>query len=811
MHAQSQDQAKNHQTWETPKVLSLGDWLQSLWDALEMRGDVTQLLLTPTQAVFQWETLIRASERGERLLKSFDTAKTAYRAWELVHQWCLEKDFRAACENVDHETFVMWADQYAAWLEQNQFIDQPSLPSHILQSVQALLPSHTQITLYAFDSITPQFRQFFKTLDRQGIQTETVNPPLITPGSCERRAFSDSFVEAQACALWAKTQMEQGQKNIAIIVPNLPERRSALERVLQETIDVALGMMPVDPYCDWLNFSAAKPLIQYPLIQDALLFLQLSLPPVAKSVAMRALLSPFSTGYFEAVSERAAQIAALKSSAKQTLNDLFPLEILQSKSQSYCSLAEWAGYFRDILDTLGWPGDRGLNSIEHQVVKRFEDLLAEFGQVGTVLSAVGLAEALRCLHQLISNTPFQPESKSPRVQVLGTLEASGLYFDTAWILGLHRDAWPEFSHTNPFIAQTLQRQHQFPHASPEHEMIYAQQVTERLKHCATDIIFSYPLKEADRALAPSPLIADLPMQLGQASRQRIEQIFTSQANTLEYWQDNTAPALEGPLRGGSQLLQWQAECPFKAFAQTRLDAVVTDWERAWLEPFEKGIILHALLEALWRSLHDQAQLNALTAFDRDNLLQGLIDKILPKFLRKGLSDIYITIEKTRLRQLLQDYCALEKSRPYFSVVATEWSGEYVLDKTTIRLRLDRIDRDQDGHLWVVDYKTGDFKLNRIYDERLEAVQLPLYYLAMSQSWEQPYGVMVMQLDLKSSKIQSVSEECASLQSQWEAGIEALVHEYREGIARVSPNRGDETCRYCDLATFCRRGLHHDVK
>ena len=35
--------------------------------------------------------------------------------------------------------------------------------------------------------------------------------------------------------------MAKGHKNIAIIVPNLPERRAELERILQETVDPPWG------------------------------------------------------------------------------------------------------------------------------------------------------------------------------------------------------------------------------------------------------------------------------------------------------------------------------------------------------------------------------------------------------------------------------------------------------------------------------------------------------------------------------------------------------------------------------------------
>jgi len=55
-------------------------------------------------------------------------------------------------------------------------------------------------------------------------------------------------------------------------------------------------------------------------------------------------------------------------------------------------------------------------------------------------------------------------------------------------------------------------------------------------------------------------------------------------------------------RGGSALFKNQAACPFRAFAAHRLDAYPLDEPVAGLDAAERGSILHAALEFIWREL-----------------------------------------------------------------------------------------------------------------------------------------------------------------------------------------------------------------
>lgn len=804
-------------------MMALGDWLHQLWEQAEMRGQITQRLLTPAQALYQWEKIISASAEGERLLKAYDTAKTAATAWGLIHQWCLIDDYQAAAENVDHETFAAWANSYQDWCNTHQCIDEAQLISALCPIIETGVFPYAEIQFLAFERLPPQLQQLCDTFASQGVTIQHNDPVSIKPDTCVKTAYEDAETEAQACAHWAKAQMQAGKKNIAVIVPNLPERRTALETCFQSTVDWTTDITPDPPQCEWLNFSAAIPLGQYPLIQEALLLIQLGLKDGTPRQWITALNSPLTQGYFSDLEARDQACAQLKQGDKPHIPLIDAVKSCQQRVPKEARLSEWIVWYRTALETWGWPGERVLNSTEHQVMKRWQALLEELTTVALVDEKSHFGTAFRVLQNAVNNLPFQPERRHAAIQVLGTLEASGQTFDAAWVLGLHRDVWPEHQHPNPFIAQSLQRQLKMPHACPTHELQYATQVLERFKQCAKEIVFSYPQKEKGRDLLESPLIGSIPFETIETAPQGADNGWPVRDIALEHWSDDTGPIITENLSCGTQVLALQAACPFKAFAETRLDAVTTPWQTPGLDPAQKGILMHALLEALWLDLKDQATLRALSNETRTEMLQALIEKTFPKAWSDMLSPLYVTVEKQRLLEILQAHCQFELQRSVFQVVATEWSGSYQLEHCRVRIRIDRVDRDANNRLLLIDYKTGAFQLNRLWEDRLESVQLPIYYLSLAQKQKFPQALMVVQLDLKEITACGVCDEDSGIEdltptdkplaehgADWQQKLQVLVDEYRAGDAAVRPNRGEMTCQYCDLSALCRKGVSNHV-
>ncbi len=73
------------------------------------------------------------------------------------------------------------------------------------------------------------------------------------------------------------------------------------------------------------------------------------------------------------------------------------------------------------------------------------------------------------------------------------------------------------------------------------------------------------------------------------------------------------------IRGGSSILQAQANCPFRAFASQRLQLEPLGATRAGLSPADRGSILHNALYALWGELENSDKLQEILDSIKDDL------------------------------------------------------------------------------------------------------------------------------------------------------------------------------------------------
>ena len=142
--------------------------------------------------------------------------------------------------------------------------------------------------------------------------------------------------------------------------------------------------------------------------------------------------------------------------------------------------SEWSRDFSELLEALGWPGDRTLSSREYQVVEKWHGLLSSLATLDAALPPISFAQALSRLQEIAAALPFQVENEGAPIQIMGLLEASGLRFDHLWIMGLHDEALPAAANPNPFLPISMQREHQLPHSSAERELEFAVKLMDRL-------------------------------------------------------------------------------------------------------------------------------------------------------------------------------------------------------------------------------------------------------------------------------------------------------------------------------------------
>src|SRR5205823_4085616 len=564
---------KGLSVWEAPDILPFGAFVERLWeDALYSElGDKLPLLLTPQQELLLWEQILE----GNDLLILPQAAAQCRDAWGLLHQWRVG----AARGNEDHSAFSEWAKQYEK--ETLGDVDAARLPD-LVAGLLDKLKTPKLLVAYAFDLVPPQTAEFLRHFEFVEVKPEVVQ------GSSSRTSFASAKEELECAAKWARARLEEGRARIGVVVPRLETRRKEVVRVFSRVMRPGHHLPGAQKAPLPFNVSLGEPLSSYALVDAALGLLELSFHSVEFERASKLLRSPFLAGAESEMARRATLDVRLRRKLEATvaLPKLIafaePCPLLRQALEKVFALAgdagekspsEWARRFSALLEAAGFPGERSLDSEEFQARAKWHEVLGEFARLDRISKNLSLRKALSILEQICADTLFQPESADAPIQVLGVLESAGLRFDCLWVSGLTDEAWPLAARPNPFIPVALQKRAGIPQAAAETSVALDRRRTDEWLGAAPEVIVSFPAKEGDRDLAPSPLIAGIPegtLELPDYPRYR-DLIFKKK--NLVNTEDPNGPAVPpGPVRGGRRVLADQAACPFRAFARWRLAA-----------------------------------------------------------------------------------------------------------------------------------------------------------------------------------------------------------------------------------------------
>jgi len=828
-----QQVAAGRTVWETADILPYPAFVERLYDdALYSEAGVgLPLLLTPDQVQSLWEEVVRRSPVGGSLLAVPETAARAAEAWALAHAWRLLDELGRAPLDDDSAAFADWARAYSARTNRDRVTDRARLPAVVTSTFDnALVKTPKLLGAYGFDVATPQQHAFLKDLAASGVQLASCGPAR-GAGAAVRVAALDERDEMLRAARWARARLEaNGRARIAIVVPDIAARKSALRRALAQTMDPG-RTATVLPF----NISLGDPLAGYPLVAHALAALALGGREIEFERASGLIRSPFFAGGESELQQRARLDAKLRRRAEP----LIKLDRLVEMADAAPALArtlaayaefrkqrlfttrapgDWARAFSEALSLLGFPGERTLDSAEYQVLKKWHEVVARFAALDRVVAKLGFDEALTRLGRMASETLFQPETPEVPVQVLGLIEAAGMTFDHLWVMGLSDEAWPAPAHLNPFIPVRLQRAAGVPNASPAAALERARALTTEWLGCAGEVVLSYPRRDGERDLAPSPLITavnegDLKLPEYPTWRDAIHR-----DARIERMHDSRAPALPPTeaAHGGASVIKDQAACAFRAFAVHRLRAEGIGSPHTGLDAIERGTLVHRVLASVWERLERKDALDAIDGAELEALLAGAADDAIGRKRRDRpttLGGRFAAIERNRLVRLARAWLDHERGRSGFTVLATEGQRAAGLGTLKLSLRLDRIDQLASGERVVIDYKTGRAAVPSMLGERPDEPQLPLYLTVAEPDAAAVAFAQVRAGDMRfvglgraagllpGTKTPPVSWD--EQRAEWRAELERLAGEFAAGNAEVDPKRPAHTCRLCDLQPLCR--------
>lgn len=827
--------------WLPPRIMSFAAWLGELRDDYFLTGGDGRVPLTSQQALWLWQSLIDR----EVFIGDPEVASLAERAWRLIHEHALDPPERwpELLLSEDARAFCGWAAGYRAECDRRGVVDEWAFAGELPGLIASgQVPAPQALELAGFDlPMTPLQVRIVQALETAGcaVSTRPATRPLQATGTApvELTRYHLPDDELRGAAGWARSLVESGSaRSVAVVVPDLAGRLERVESIFREVFDPpAFALHPGG--VEAFHVSLGRPLADWPLVTDALAFLDLDAQRLNQPQAHRLLRSPFLAGWQEEALGRSLAMAGLTARApfEVTVNELrWVIEeaggvALEEALQRWQSLrdgspqrawpSQWAGRFQQELTSLGFGAGRPLNSREFQVLNRWHDLLEDLCALDLVAAGPwSRRHALRQLAERAKATVFRERNPGVPVEILGVEEALGSRFDAVWITTLDSTLWPGAPVREPLIPAAVQAS--VPRSSTDGCLARAQLELDVLCASAPMVRGSFARGAEDAALEITGLLRQLPV--GEAPAP----VSYCAARLAEPFEDASAPPRSpGPVGGGTGVLRDQSACPFRAFARWRLGAIDLSPPRPGLDAADRGSVVHRALERFWEDLDGLA---ALQALDHDALGQRIaaaasaaVEELVARH-RAILAPAARRLEAQRVGRALTRWLELEARRARFAVEDRESEVTMTFEGLELDGKIDRLDRLPDGRVMLIDYKTGRASRSAwLPGARIVDPQLPAYAVSMPSA---PAAIAFARIRPDDMRFEGLADgdtgtpgvvpladarhgyreldSWQELLSAWRGHLDALALDFMAGHARVDPRDAD-ACATCHLHALCR--------
>ena len=853
-HFDQQQQARGLQAWEPPNLLTWAEWTKSLWSTLLLQGDDDRILLNRLQEEALWTRIIADSSESPipSPAGARDLAQLARSALQLAAAHEALPRLASSADSHEARTFVVWHRNFAHFCATNRLLPPALLESALAEHLRAHhLALPTTIHLAGFEDPTPAQLSLLHTLEAAGC-TPTRHL-LHTETTRQRTRGTVRAEDPRAQLRWAAQFLQQhfrdnpGTLGAAIILPDPAADRPALEALLREHLAPELEPIFADLSSTPWHFSTGLTLASLPFLQHTLLLLRWLTEDLPLASVGTLLLSPFLTHAddfetrtrFESHLRRHADPFLPEISLRKTLDladrarsrndpgphltawrDLHRFTSEPRRLSSTATYADWTETIRRVLRLAGWPGPRTLSPAEFRATEAWDSLLDLLATLDLHGERVSFPEVLALIAREAATLPAPDTLTSVPVEVLRLPETKGCLFDLVLLLHATDSHLPQPEQPHPLLSWRLQQSLNLPGSNPALAHQGSRRALLSLSDRSTDLLLLSPAADEAGPLRPTPLAAELGFTPAATSLFPASQA-SLQIEPETLTDDAALPPLPSPMvSSGARVLELQAACGFRAFADLRLHASVPEKKTLGLDPRRSGNVLHRALELFWREVETQQALRALGHDGRRTCIQRCVTQALQGVAAQSDLDDpwaqnYLRVLEQRLATLLGHWLDHEMARADFTVLPPEQDTSISVGPLELKIRPDRIDK-VDGGFVLVDYKTSSaLNTNQWLGDRPDAPQLPLY--ALLGEAEEVLGLAFARLrpgkDMgwlsvqdrenlfpkKGSKLRNLPDQI----ELWRQDLNRLATDFAEGRADVDPKAYPSSCQYCDHRLLCR--------
>ena len=827
-----------HTAWGSCDVLPFSAWLARV--ASQARHGPLRGLrrLGAAEEWLLWRDAAEVACEGSGMLQPANLADALRQSTALARDWPLSWPgdptpeamvLAQARQHVERRCAELRAYAASDWTQVLR--DAPSLPVPLLFA--------------GCGSFGPALRT---TLLRLGAEFLAVDLTAQSPAETVATACTHANDELRRAAQWCRAGLERNPAaRFLVVVPQLAQRRAAAVLAFDHELcgGALLAAAHESPYV----IEGGRSLAEYPMVGAALALLRLGGGPLEFPDLAPLLRSPYvgcATQAQRAALElalrdrnvHAADLARLTGFARNLdsgegvaladgLDALAPAASVPRGLRA--TPAAWARKFAEALAAFGWPGSASLGSEELQQHERLRALLGELALLGAGAGPqLEHGAAVELLAMMARRTAFEAASDDVPVTLTDSLDDPLVPYDGIWVAGLGAERWPAPPRPDPFIPISVQRAAGVPQASAHSQLAAARRAMDAWRQCAGQLVLSWPETDGDVELQPSSLVApprtrDDPFAalppLADPLLAAMRRSLVREARTP---QRALAWSRERPLPRGTRTLELQSLCPFRAAAELRLGAAPVAEPVPGLDRRERGHMLHRALQLIWEELRDARTLRARAAHAQAlaELVHAAAERALRERLVVRAQPLPAPLahnELQRLTGLIDAMLQQELQRTgaaEFSVLQIEQAQQGELAGVPLRVRMDRLDRLDDGRAIVIDYKSGAGETFRPLAERPRQPQLLAYALLAGA---EVAGVAAVHLRAGEVRWRGAVAEAALLPplraargpsapwndvlAHWRAVIDRLVIQFVAGEADVDPQPG--ACRLCHLPALCR--------
>ncbi len=827
-------------------VQSMSQLIDELWSELSFVIPLPKRISAFVLKV--WLEKQIESESEWTLTNPAGVASKVVDAYQNLVHWRLDISQLAQAESTEIDFFIQWISDYQTLAEEKGLLAEFAVLEFVIDHLNLLENKIAkQVLMVGFNQLTPLEKLFLKQLEKLGIKI-THYQPKIKPALANQFVFDSLDEELEFAAHYAHQKQLQG-KTVAIVVDqlanHLPQVHQQFSRVFQP--DEALPWVELNK--PEYNVSAGFPLSKQPVVKAALTILSFQSRGLKQQEVHFLKNSPFidwgehadeiryfihqiclqprkiySIDFFLNSIEAAPNFKSLALLKKR-------LQVTADLGQSKKPSEKIVESLKSYLATWGWEFNSDKDSdFESQAKQSFLIAINGCKRLADFYDSINYREAIDFLKQQLLQQTFQIASDRANVHVLGVLEASGLQFDELILVGFTRDTWPQKNKINPFLPLDLQREYLMPGSSAEREYQYALSLSQSLLNASNTLLVTSTRSEGEKKNNVSQFFAHL-KEIEAKEFVELENSSPLKPD-FEWLVDDQIDLSSHAIKGGAYLLSDYAKCPLMAMAKYQMRLTGYEPVEVGVEPRSKGTWLHETMELIWQSIKSQQALCELDSKQLEELVDLSLHTALENnkdYLLSITENEIVDLEYQKLKKLIMQWLALEKTRSQFEVCELESEYRLSLDQIELKFRIDRIDRVHNNKLEVIDYKTGTTKINDWFGIRPTEAQMPAYVLALAGSelhglnyariktGEVAQTGLVFETNqpcINSFELTEFGEKIVAdkrckeltfeqLKAQWQKSLERLAEGIRVGYAPVSPKEPNKTCTYCDFSSVCR--------